>query len=809
MHYELQKVAEILSNSTEFNNNIYIDNVALDSRINLTQHTLFFCIVGDRNNGHHYIKNAYNKGVRCFVISENIETKIYQEANFIIVKDCLIALQQFAIYHRKQFKIPTIGITGSNGKTIIKEWLYQFLSNDKKIVKSPKSYNSQVGVPLSILNIENIHEIGIFEAGISTTNQMEFLEKMIQPNIGIFSNIGPAHDSGFSSLEEKITEKLKLFTNVAALIYCINHDALHQKLKNNLNTYAWQKQQISKNKFEISIHHQNKIFSKNIFQIQFEDAASIENSIHCIVCMLLLKYDHSYIQTHLHTLRNLPMRLELKYGINNCTIIDDAYSADFLSLQIAIDFLNQQEPQKRKTLIISDFEESGLNPNIFIEKILAIIEQHQFEKLIAVGSVFTAHNNYIKEKIKNAYLFEDTEQLLEAIYTIPFENEIILIKGARKYEFENITKELIGQTHETTLEINLNALRHNLNVYKSLLQKDVGIIAMVKAFSYGSGSIELASLLEKEQVSYLAVAYTDEGVLLRKNGIKLPIMVMNPDKVDFNRMLQYQLEPEVYAISILEKLVERINGKEIAIHVKLETGMNRLGIIAQDIDTLITILDKNRHIKINSIFSHLSASEDALFDEFTQAQIQTFEKLSQHVELSLSIKVKKHILNSAGIVRFKTAQFDFVRLGIGLYGVDGSHHIQDKLQTIGRLKTRIAQIKNIKKFETVGYSRRGVANRDMTLAVLAIGYADGFDRRFGNGVGEVFIAGKRAKIIGNICMDMCMVDISHISDVQEGDEVEIYGKEISIIEQAEKIGTIPYELLTSISSRVKRIYYLD
>lgn len=809
VQYHLSKIASILSTENNIISDNIITQVAIDSRTNLHKHTLFFCIVGERNNGHHYIKNCYEKGVRSFIISENIDAEKFPTAQFITVKNCLDALQSLATFHRVQFNLRTIGITGSNGKTIIKEWLYQLIHQDRKTIKSPKSYNSQVGVALSILNIETEHEIGIFEAGISSTMEMENLEKMIQPNIGIFSNIGPAHDSGFISIEEKIEEKLKLFNHADVIIYHIEYEQLHEKLKNRNNTYAWKKENIGNNLYNICIYHkENKIFDQS-FHIHFEDAASVENCIHCIVCLYLLEYDTTTIQQRIEKLRNLPMRLELKYGINNCTIIDDSYSADFLSLQIAIDFLNQQDAQKSKTIILSDFEESGLSAESFIQKIISICQQHQFKKIIGVGKIFTEYKAILQKYINTVFVFDNTENLLDNIATLNFNNEIILVKGARKFEFENITKELIGQTHETILEINLNALTHNLNIYKSILNKNIGIIAMVKAFSYGSGSIELASLLEKEGVSILAVAYTDEGVTLRRNGIKTPIMVMNPDKVDFNRMIQYQLEPEIYSISILEKLIEKVDGAPICIHLKIETGMNRLGISSTEINVLIDILSNHRNITIKTIFSHLSASEDEIFDNFTHQQIDTFNAICTSIEQALQIKIPKHILNSAGIVRFKDAQFNFVRLGIGLYGVDSSGILQNKLQTISRLKTRVAQIKHVKQFDTVGYSRKGVANRDITIAVLAIGYADGFDRRFGNGVGEVSINGKRAKIIGNVCMDMCMADITNIEDVQEGDEVEIYGKEISIIDQAKKIGTIPYELLTSISSRVKRIYFLD
>lgn len=808
MRYYLAEVAHVFNIDIRANP-IIIQQIAIDSRTNLNEHSLFFCIVGERNNGHHYIQNCYAKGVRSFVISEDIDVAKFPDACFIQVENCLTALQTFAAHHRKQYNLQCIGITGSNGKTIIKEWLYQLIHQDKKTVKSPKSYNSQVGVALSVLNIDSEHQIGIFEAGISTINQMENLENMIQPNIGIFSNIGPAHDAGFSNISEKIEEKLKLFRHVDYLIYNTAHEKLNAYLKHKSNSYGWVAENVGNKNYTIILYNKNTIIYNQLYHIHFEDSASIENCVHGIVCMHILGYDAAYIQQKILHLRNLPMRLELKYGINNCTIIDDAYSADFLSMSVAIEFLEQQQSDKSKTIIVSEFEESGISEAQFIQMIAEIGQRYFFKKLIGVGKAFIDNIDILKQKVEKVYAFERTEDVISNIKVLGFNNEIILLKGARKYEFENITKELIGQTHETILEINLNALRHNLNTYKSLLNKNVGIIAMVKAFSYGSGSVELASLLENEKVNYLAVAYADEGVTLRRNGIKTAIMVMNPDKVDFSRMIEFQLEPEIYSLSILHQLIQKINGLPINIHLKIETGMNRLGITNEDIGLLISILKQHKNIKINSIFSHLAASEDPTFDTYTNLQISIFKAICQKIERALQTKIPKHILNSAGIVRFPDAHFDFVRLGIGLYGIDGSTLIQEQLQTIGKLKTRIAQIKQVKQFETIGYSRRGVANRDLTIAILAIGYADGYDRRFGNGVGEVYINGKKAKIIGNICMDMCMADITNISDVEEGDEVEIYGNHISIIEQAQKIGTIPYELLTSISSRVKRIYFLD
>lgn len=820
MRYTITEIASIVQGVfIQKYTNDEVQYVSIDTRqITHAAANLFFCLVA-RNNGHQYIISAYHKGIRNFIVSEKINIENYPDANFILVEKSITALQQFAKFHRAQFKIPVIGITGSNGKTVVKEWLYQLLSADKNIVKSPKSYNSQIGVPLSVLNMESENELAIFEAGISTAGEMEKLAEIIQPTVGILTNIGTAHDAGFSSKEEKIQEKLKLFENCKTFIYSDKYGIENFSLSPNTNIVSFGesdnasikiKHKEIKNKHTVlEIEFPQNASTRTVLTIPFTDDASVENTMHCVVAMLQLGYTIEIIQHKIMALRNLPMRLELKYGINNCSIIDDSYSADFHSLQIALDFFNQQETYKKKTLIISAFEESGLSEKDFIQKLKATLQQASFDKLIGVGKAFMQHIESLAYSIKEWYVFENTEQLLSQFQVLKFENELILLKGARKFSFEKITAQLIGQTHTTVLEVNLNALTNNLNVYKNFIAKETGVIAMVKAFSYGSGSVEVASLLEKQHVSYLAVAYADEGVELRRAGIKTPIMVMNPDAVDFDRMLANNLEPEIYSLHILQQLIQKINGKNVNVHIKLETGMNRLGFVEEIIEDLVLVLQQHPNIIVKTTFSHLAASEDPQLDAFTKAQITQFEKLSGILISSLNYPIKKHILNSAGIVRFPEAHYDFVRLGIGLYGVDASDTIQQKLIPIGKLKTRIAQIKYVPKGQSIGYSRKGIAEKDLKIAILAIGYADGYDRRFGNGKGEVFIAGQRAHIIGNICMDMCMADITHIDNAQEGEECEIYGKEISIINAAQNIGTIAYELLTRISARVKRLYYLD
>jgi Alr-MurF fusion protein len=779
--------------------------------------TLFFALIGPRNDGHRYLADAYNKGVRHFVVL-HVDTLLFPEAGFVVVKDTLMALQQLAAFHRSRFSIPVLGITGSNGKTVVKEWLYQLLQPERDICRSPKSFNSQIGVPLSVWQLAHHHQLGIFEAGISSVDEMLRLENIIQPTIGIITNIGPAHDAGFESRERKLSEKIRLFSHCEWVLYCSDQELVHAALKNRPGAISWGalpgsdflilKMEPRHNRTKLQLKYDSVMYS---FNIPFSDKAYVENCIHCIAIMLKLGYDEATINNRIQQLRILPMRLELKYGLRGCTIIDDSYSADLLSLEVALDFFRQQESRKKRTLIISSFEQSGMNDRQLVEELIRLIRLHRFEKVIGVGDLFIKFAaRFIPLKIE-FHSFPNTESMLSQMEGLRFDREIILIKGARHFQFERLTYALLGQSHRTVLEIDLNALADNFNVYRNRLQKGVGVIPMVKAFSYGSGSTEIASLLESMSVAYMAVAYVDEGVHLREGGIQSRIMVMNPDMQDFDRMVQHRLEPEIYTPSILRALIyfletSGFNGL-LPIHLKIETGMNRLGFTEESIEDLIFTLLDQEVVKVETIFSHLAASDDPAMDDFSKEQIGRFERISNKIMDALGYPVQRHLLNSSGIARFPEAQYDFVRLGIGLYGIDSAATIQSQLQIIGTLKTRVSQVKEVPAGETVGYNRKGTAPGGKKIAVLAIGYADGYDRRFSNGVGEVVIRGTRASVIGNVCMDMTMVDVSHIPEVKEGDEVEVYGKQISVIEAAVKIGTIPYELLTRISSRVRRVYY--
>jgi alanine racemase len=817
--YSIKEIAKIINGKiTGKTSNSFIQQIGIDSRRILNPYnTLFIALHGKNKDGHQYISDAYIKGVRSFIV-QNIRAELFPDATFIIVEDVLKSFQKLAEFHRKQFDIPIIGITGSNGKTIVKEWLYQLLSPEYDVCRSPKSYNSQIGVPLSLLQLEAHHNIGIFEAGISTSHEMESLEEMIQPTIGIFTNIGPAHDAGFENYEAKIEEKLKLFKNTSKLIYCADYDLIDSRIPTNIQKVSWGNkkdanyhivhQNILQNHTIVEIHSTKQIAT---FHIPFTDKAYVEDCLHCIVMMLDLKFEPAFINNKISTLRILPMRLELKYGLNDSIIIDDSYSADLLSLEAALEFFRQQESRKKKTLIISAFDQSGMNDIQLIDELIRLIRFNKFQKVIAVGKLFLQHYNKWSQLKIELHCFSTTEELLDQLDGISFDREMILIKGARQYQFERVTYQLLGQSHRTVLEIDLNALSDNYDVFKSLLNKETGIIPMVKAFSYGSGSGEIATMLEDKGVNYLAVAYVDEGVQLRESGITTRIIVMNPSIQDFDKMVEYQLEPEIYHLNQLNAFIYYLETNSynsyFPIHLKIETGMNRLGFEEEKIDELILMLLDQDVIKVATVFSHLAASDEPNMDDFSYQQLYKFDQLSEKIIQALDYSIQRHILNSSGIIRFPEFQYDYVRLGIGLYGVDTAHSIQSKLSIIGTLKTTISQIKEVQKGETVGYGRKGSRDYTAKIAIIAIGYADGYDRRFSNGIGEVYIHGQKAKIIGNVCMDMCMADVTQIPDAKEGDEVEIYGKNISIIECAEKIGTIPYELLTKISRRVRRVYY--
>ena len=814
MTLSTRKIIEITKAEFIGKNDIaIIDSISIDSRsMQNSNGTLFFALVGPNHDGHNYIIELIKKGVCHFVVTK-IPKNLQNKANFLIVENTLIALQKLASYHRNNFDFPIIGITGSNGKTIIKEWLNFLLSPDFNIIRSPKSYNSQVGVSLSVLGINEHHNFGIFEAGISTVGEMEHLQEIIQPTIGVLSNIGTAHDEGFEDVGEKIKEKLKLFSTVEVLILNKNK-TIEVFLNPKIKTFTWSSNDKKANVFIIAnekgINTQLKITYNELcfsITIPFQDQASVENAIQCLMVLLYLKYNQTIIQERMQLLFPVEMRLKVKNGSNNVSLIDDSYSSDYQSLKIALDFLENQKQYKKKTLIVSDIFQSGLINEELYSKVSHLIVSNKINRVIIIGETISGFKN----KFPNCIAFPSTANFLENIETISFNNESVLIKGARHFHFEQIVSLLEEKTHETVLEINLNSISHNLNYYKSKLNPATKVMVMVKAFGYGNGGFEIAKLLEHHNVDYLGVAFADEGISLKNAGITLPIMVLNPEITSFSAIIQHQLEPEIYSIKGLNaflKIAESKNLNRFPIHIKLDTGMHRLGFQENDLPELLHKLKENKTVEVKSILSHLAASDDLNHLKFTLSQIELFEKLTSILASQLNINPILHILNTSGISNFPQAQYNMVRLGIGLYGISNDEDEQKYLENVGTLKSVISQIRTIQKDESVGYGRRYIATKETRIATIPIGYADGISRQLGNQVGYVTIKNKKAPIIGSVCMDMLMVDVSQI-DCKEGNEVIIFGKNPTVIEIAKLLKTIPYEVLTSISQRVKRIFYRE
>jgi alanine racemase len=827
MNYSASNISAIINGNIHGNgdSNTIIKALLIDSRkLSNAETSLFFAIKGERHDGHAYLYDLYEKGVRNFVISTLPQnSSAFANANLILVNDTLVAMQQLCAHHRQQYNIPIIGITGSNGKTIVKEWLFQLMREDKNIVRSPKSFNSQVGVPLSVWQLSEEHDLGIFEAGISKAKEMKLLEAIILPTIGLITNIGQAHDENFENQKHKVDEKLKLFIHSEILIYCKDYLLVHDEITNDKSfretkTFTWSKKlradlligRVTKSETDTEIQG---VYKNDFIRITipFIDEASIENAIHCWSMMLYLGYENKVIAERMKFLSPVAMRLELKEGINNCSIINDSYNSDLGSLAIALDFLNQQKQHPKKTLILSDILQSGQNDATLYKEVAELINKKGISRLIGIGEGISGQANQFN--VEKSF-YKSTNEFLQQFNNSLIRDETILLKGARAFGFEAISKVIQQKAHETVLEINLNSIVHNLNYYRSKLKAETKVMAMVKAFSYGSGSFEIANILQFHRVDYLAVAYADEGIELRKAGITMPIMVMNPEEQSYDSMIQYNLEPEIYSFRVLGlfeetlKRSERTNTQPIAIHLKLDTGMHRLGFDENEVNELIVRIKNNKNLVIKSIFSHLAASDEAEHDDFTWQQIKKLNTMSENIKSHFTHPILKHILNSAGISRFPDAQFEMVRLGIGLYGMGANAAEQLQLQNVSTLKTSISQIKNIPANETIGYSRKGVATRDMQIATVPIGYADGLSRKLSNGKGKMMVKGKAAPIVGNVCMDMCMIDITDIK-ANENDEVIVFGDANPITEVAKDIGTIAYEVLTNVSRRVKRVYYQE
>ena len=793
-----------------------ITQLVYDSRrITFAEASLFFALSTGGNDGYRFLEDAYKKGVRHFVVGHDVDVSLFSGSNIIVVQNVSFSFQALAAYHRSQFSIPVIGITGSNGKTVVKEWLYQLLQRGENIVRSPKSYNSQIGVPLSVWQMSGQHTLGIFEAGISQPGEMERLEKIIQPTIGVLTNIGEAHSEGFISVEQKLQEKLQLFKNAEVLI--CKEGLVPQKEKETfLFTWGFNAEATVVIKSIQKLKNTTRIFFaykgvEDEIVIPFTDDASIENAITCLCVLLYLGKNIQKEKETFLSLHAVDMRLHLLHGINGCTLINDSYSADLTSLQIALNFLQQQHFNQPRTVILSDFFESGKKDEELYAQIAHTIVQHGIQKAVLIGEKITTHLPQHLDKSITVNLFSNTDDFVQHFRTSFFSNEVILVKGARKAHFEQVVGLLEYKVHQTLLQINLNAIVHNYKQYKTLLAPKTKVMAMVKAFAYGSGGAEIAGVLQYHNIDYLGVAYTDEGVELRKAGIHIPIMVMNADESSFAALVEYNLQPVIYSFELLQRFEDFISSQALqfyGVHIEVETGMNRLGFPLNEIGALSEHLSQTERVKVESVFSHLAASEDATQDDYTAQQAQTFLQAVQMLQQKVSYPFLKHIANSAAIIRHPQLQFDMVRLGIGLYGIEIATD-ELELQTAAILRTTIAQLKHLKAGETVSYNRRGVVKEDSLIATVRIGYADGYSRRFGNGVGKMLVHGQPAPVIGTVCMDMTMLDVTGIKGVKEGDEVIVFGESLSVEQVAGWIDTIPYELMTSISQRVKRIYYQE
>ena len=822
MMYQIKEIAKVISARPAEWQDATVSLLLTDSRrLSIPEESLFFALKTKTNDGHRYIKDLYSLKVRNFVVSDILpEYSAMPDANFLVVKDTLRALQRLVTYHRKRFNIPVIGITGSNGKTVVKEFLYQLLRSEFNIVRSPRSYNSQIGVPLSVWEMNERHTLGIFEAGISQPDEMEYLQPIISPTIGVITSIGEAHQENFISMGQKCREKLQLFVDSDAIIYngddtliadsveasCLSHKAI---IWSRTDTEAPLYIESIEKQADKTIIRCTLLGFERTYTIPFTDDASIENVIQCIAIMLYLKPTSVNDVEKFSRLEPVAMRLEVIEGINDCLLINDTYNSDINSLDIALDFQQSRKVgrEMKMTLILSDILQSGTLPKSLYRKVSDLVSHRKVDRLIGIGKDLKEYEAFFPTKEKEFYT--TTEEFLAQPLQQMFRNELILIKGSRRFHFERITERLVRKVHETTLEVNLDAIVHNFNFYRSRLNPETKMVCMVKASAYGAGSYELAKTLQEHRCDYLAVAVADEGEELRKAGITIPIMVMNPEFGSFNVLFENNLEPEVYSFRLLDAIIRETERRGITsypIHIKVDTGMHRLGFQPGDMSAVCERLRQQSGVVARSVFSHLAGSDSSIFDDFTMEQIRKFQTAAKTLEEGLEYKVIKHILNTAGIERFPQYQMDMVRLGIGLYGVSASG--LRGLRNVSTLKTTILQIQNVPKGDSIGYGRRSYVDRDSRIAIIPIGYADGLDRHFSNREGIVLINGQRCPIIGNICMDACMVDVTDI-EAHEGDTVVIFGEGLEVNELSDRLHTIPYEILTSVSPRVKRVYYRE
>lgn len=816
--YSLHTIAELIGGRLIGCGTNEISSISTDSRkITDAAETLFIAIAGERHNGHRFIGEMISKGISSFIVSDekSIPTE-NDNCGFVLVENTIDSFQKLAAYHRSSFDIPVLAITGSNGKTIVKEWISQALDKKYRVTRSPKSYNSQIGVPLSVWLLNEHTEFGVFEAGISKTAEMERLGAVVQPQFGLFTNLGEAHQENFSSPVQKLREKLELFKHCEKIYYCMDHELVHHVICQkypNTEKIAWSAHNSKASLYFPEMHIESRqtmvtahFKEKNVqLSIPFTDKAGIENALQLVNFLNDQGFTFQEITDCLKNLQPVAMRLEQLNGIRNCIIINDSYNSDINSLQIALDYLNQQALAK-KVLILSDIEQSGKDSSELYEQVAKLVKQSGINKFIGIGPGILCQQSAFRDG--ENYYFESIPDFIASGLINDFGNEAILIKGARSFRFETLVNLLAEKKHTTVLEINLNNLIHNLNYFRSQLKPGTGIMVMVKALAYGSGVNEIANLLQHEKVDYLGVAFTDEGMALRQAGITLPIMVMSPGNEDFERIIEYELEPEIYSLRTLQKFIDTAGSMQVSdypVHLKIDTGMHRLGFLESEIEQVLELIGKTNCIHIKAVFSHLAASDDPRHDEFTRSQIATFQRVYAKVTQKLSYQPKRHILNSAGIERFPEAHFELVRLGIGLHGLSAK---SGELLTVSSLKTHISQIKQIPRGDTIGYNRRGKANDPMTIAIIPVGYADGLDRKFGNSNGNVIVHNQAVPFVGDICMDMSMVDVTNL-ECNEGDEVIVFGPENPITKLASQIGTIPYEILTNVSSRVKRVYFKD
>ncbi|MDE6348571.1 MAG: bifunctional UDP-N-acetylmuramoyl-tripeptide:D-alanyl-D-alanine ligase/alanine racemase [Bacteroides sp.] len=836
MSYSIESITESIGARRVGNAPATIDWLLTDSRsLNFPEETLFFALPTKRNDGARYIPELYARGVRNFVLSEESFRQIEHSApqhlspitnhlsfiNFLVVANPLKALQKLAERHRSQFQIPVIGITGSNGKTVVKEWLHQLVSPDRTIVRSPRSYNSQIGVPLSVWQMDGQSQLALFEVGISEPGEMHALQNIIKPTIGILTNIGGAHQENFFSLQEKCMEKLTLFKDCDVVIYNGDDEFISNCVAKSMlsaREIAWSRTDMERPLFiskvdkreECTVISYRYLDMDNTFTLPFIDDASIENSLNCLAACLYLMLPAEQITERMARLEPIAMRLEVKEGKNHCLLINDSYNSDLGSLDIALDFLYRRSLSKglKRTLILSDILETGQHAPILYRQVAQLVNSRGIQRIIGVGSEISSFS--ARFDIESAF-YPDTDALMRAISRgdIRLENEIILIKGARRFGFDALTELLEKKVHETILEVNLGAMVANLNHYRSRLKPETKMVCMVKASAYGAGSYEIAKTLQEHRVDYLAVAVADEGSELRKAGITSSIIIMNPEMTAFKTLFDYKLEPEVYSFHLLDALIKEAEKEGVTsfpIHIKLDTGMHRLGFAPEEMPRLIERLKGQTSVIPRSVFSHLVGSDGAQFDSFTRRQIETFEKASAQLQEAFSHKILRHICNSAGIERFPGAQFDMVRLGIGLYGVNPIDN--SILNNVSTLRTTILQIRDVPQEDTVGYSRKGRLDRPSRIAAIPIGYADGLNRHLGCGHAYCLVNGRKAPYVGNICMDVCMIDVTDI-DCKEGDRVEIFGNQLPVTVLSDVLDTIPYEILTSVSTRVKRVYYQE